>query len=253
MLLTRLGIPKLWRGDSEVLWHYMRYFVAPPTTWLAGSYGYGVERVPLSGGAVVAANHLSAIDHALIGLFSPRAIHYMAKAELMGMPVVGEVLSWAGTFAVRRGERDLEALRHARRLVRAGHVLGIHIEGSRQRLGYPGPPRPGAAIIAVQEGVPLVPCGLETFRWSLRNRRPCSLVWGEPIRTDGFARTRQGYVEATKVVHREVVRLWRQAAEAIVAGFPARLPDGTARSEWIRPGQDAVARGQVGRAAAEGL
>ena len=250
MLLTRLGIPKLWREDSEVLWHYMRYFVAPPTMLLAPSYGYGVERVPLSGGAVIAANHLSAIDHSLIGLFCPRAVHYMAKVELMSMPVIGEILTWTGAFAVRRGERDLQALRHARRVVRAGHVLGMHIEGTRQRLGYPGRARPGAAIIAVQEGVPLVPCGIETFRWSPTNRRPCSLVWGEPIGTDAFPRTKGGYAEATEVVHREVVRLWRQAAEARVAGFPTRLPDGTARNGWVRPGQDAVAGG-VARAAAD--
>ena len=241
MLLTRLGIPKLWRADSDVLWHYMRYFVAPPTMWVAPSYGYGVERVPLTGGGVIAANHLSAIDHPLIGLFCPRPVHYMAKAELMDLPFVGEILTWTGAFAVRRGAGDLQALRHARRDVRAGHMLGIHIEGTRQRLGYPGPAHPGAAIIAVQEGVPIVPCGVETFRWSPWNRRPCSLVWGEPIGVERFPRTREGYAEATEVVHREVVRLWRQAAEARVAGFPDRLPDGTRRSGPVRPGQDAVA------------
>jgi 1-acyl-sn-glycerol-3-phosphate acyltransferase len=241
VLLTRLGVPKLWDEDPEVLWHYMRYFVAPPTMWLAPSYGYGVERVPLSGGAVIAANHLSAIDHPLIGLFCPRAVYYMAKAELLAMPIVGEMLMWAGTFPVRRAEQDLEALRTARRAVRNGHVLGMHIEGTRQRLGYPGEARPGAAIIAIQEGVPLIPCGVETFGWSPTNRRRCSLVWGKPLPTDAFARTRQGYAEGTETVRSEVVRLWRQAAEARVAGFPLELPDGTRRSRAIRPGEDAVA------------
>ena len=248
MLLTRLGVPKLWGGDPEVLWHYMRYFVAPATAWLAPSYGYGVERVPLTGGAVIAANHLSAIDHQLIGLFSPRAVHYMAKAELMDMPVVGEILTWTGTFPVRRGERDLEALRQARRVVRAGHVLGMHIEGTRQRLGYPGEARPGAAIIAIQEGVPVVPCGIETFQWSLRNRRWCSLVWGEPISFDALPRTREGFAKATEILRREIVRLWRQAAEARVAGFPTHLPDGTPRRAPVRPGEDAVASARAARA-----
>jgi 1-acyl-sn-glycerol-3-phosphate acyltransferase len=52
----------------------------------------------------------------------------MAKAELLEMPVVGEVLSWTGAFPVRRWEVDRDALREARRLVREGHVVGIHVE-----------------------------------------------------------------------------------------------------------------------------
>lgn len=247
MLLTRLGLPKLWGGDPEVLWHYMRYFVAPPTAWFAPSYGYGIERVPLTGGAVIAANHLSAIDHALIGLFCPRAVHYMAKAELMAIPVVGEVLTWTGAFPVRRGERDLEALRHARRVVRAGHVLGMHIEGTRQRLGYPGEARPGVAIIAIQERVPVIPCGIETFQWSLANRRRCSVVWGDPINLDGLPRTRGAFTEGMEIVRREIVRLWRQAAEARVAGYPLSLPDGTPRRGPVRPGEDAVASARAAR------
>lgn len=240
--LTRLGIPKLWHEDTELLWHYMRYFVAPATMWLAPSYGYGVERVPLTGGLVIAANHLSAIDHPLIGAFCPRAVHYMAKAELLALPVVGEILTWTGAFPVRRGERDLEALGAARTIVRAGHLLGMHIEGTRQRFGYPGPARPGAAIIAVQEGVPVIPCGVETFRWSIKNRRRCAVVWGDPIAVEGFPRTRAGYAEATEVFRRAVLRLWRQAAEAVVAGFPPALADGAVRSDAVRPGEDAVAR-----------
>ena len=84
---------------------------------LAPAAGYGVERVPLEGGGVVAANHFSGIDHPLIGGFSPRPIYFLAKAELIEIPVVGPVLSWLGVFAVRRGEGDRDALRRARELV----------------------------------------------------------------------------------------------------------------------------------------
>jgi 1-acyl-sn-glycerol-3-phosphate acyltransferase len=230
VLLTRLGTPKLWREDPEILWLPLRWAVSAYVfTFAPGSRGYGLDRVPLSGGAVLAANHLAALDHTLIGIFSPRTIFYMAKAELMAMPVVGELLGWTGAFPVRRGEGDREALREARRLVREGHVVGVHVEGTRQRLGYPGEVKIGGMMIAMQEGVPVIPCGVETFRWSPRNRRGCAVVWGEPISLEGLRRNRAGYEEAMEMVRAEIVRLWRQAAEAVADGFPPELSDGTKR------------------------
>jgi 1-acyl-sn-glycerol-3-phosphate acyltransferase len=231
MRLTELGIPKIWREDPEVLWPSLRWFVAMGILgYLSpGSHGYGLDRVPMEGGFVLAANHLASVDHPLIGIFSPRAIYYMAKAELIAMPYVGEMLSWTGAFPVRRGEADREALREARRLVREGHCVGVHVEGTRQRLGYPGEVKIGGMMIAMQEGVPIVPCGVETFRWNVKNRRPCAVVWGDPISVEGLSRDRAGYEELTERVRAEIFRLWRQAGEAVAAGFPRELPDGTKR------------------------
>ncbi len=234
-MLTRLGVYKLWGENPEGCWRFMRWWLPVLTRFLAPSYGYGIERVPAAGGAVLAANHLSAIDPPHIGIYCPRTIYYMTKIELLSLPVVGEALRWGGTFAVRRGEGDRDALRVARWLVREGHLVGMFIEGTRQKLGYPGQAHPGAAMIAIQEGVPVIPCGVDTFLWSLRNPRPCSLVWGEPIDLGGLPRSSRGYKEGTEIVEAEIHRLWRQAAEAVAAGFPERLPDGTPRSGPVRP------------------
>ena len=231
MRLADFGIPKLWREDPEVLWDPARWIAASAilTVLAPGSRGYGLDRVPPAGGFVVAANHLASLDHPLIGIFSPRTIFYMAKAELMAIPVVGEVLSWTGAFAVRRGEADRDALREARRLVREGHAVGVHVEGTRQKLGYPGEPKIGGMMIAMQEGVPVVPCAVETFRWSVKNRRACAVVWGEPVETSGLTRNRAGYDELMGVVQREIVRLWRLASEAVAQRFPPQLSDGARR------------------------
>ena len=236
MPLTRLGLPRLWRSDVEVGWAFMRYWLAPATMAFAPSYAYGGDRVPLAGGAVLAANHLSAIDPPLLGTFSRRAVWYMTKAELLALPVVGQLFTWAGGFPIRRGESDRDGIRTARELVGEGRVVGVFAEGTRQRLGYPGPIHPGAAMIAMQEAVPVVPVGLESFGWSLGNRRPCCVVFGEPIRFDELPRSGRGYREASRALEAEIRRLWRQAAEAVAAGFPLELPDGTRRSGWVRPG-----------------
>jgi 1-acyl-sn-glycerol-3-phosphate acyltransferase len=205
-------------------------FVPRIATWLAPAAGYGVDRVPLEGGGVVAANHFSGIDHPLIGGFSPRTIYFLAKAELLEVPVVGWSLKSLGVFGVRRGEGDRDALRQARRLAREGNLVGIHLEGTRQRFGHPGPMHPGGLMIALQEDVPVIPCGLDTFGWSPTNRRKCAVVWGEPMVLDGLPRNRKGYAQAADIVGAEIVRLWRLAAEASVAGLPPELPDGARRS-----------------------
>jgi 1-acyl-sn-glycerol-3-phosphate acyltransferase len=220
--------------NAEAGWRVGRMFVPRIAVLLAPAAGYGIDRVPLEGGAVVAANHFSGIDHPLIGAFSPRTIYFLAKAELLEVPVVGWSLKSLGVFGVRRGEGDRDALRHARELAREGKLVGVHLEGTRQRFGHPGVMHPGGLMIALQEGVPVIPCGLDTFGWSPRNRRKCAVVWGEPMRLDDLPRNRRGYAEAAEVVGAEIVRLWRLAAEASAAGLPPELPDG-ARKSAINP------------------
>jgi 1-acyl-sn-glycerol-3-phosphate acyltransferase len=238
MLLTRLQVPKLWGGSPEATWRFARSPVIVAMRMLAPTGGYGVERLPETGGAIIAANHFSGIDPTLIGIYTRRFAYFMAKLELLEVPVVGDVLRWTGVFAVRRGESDRDSIRVARWLAREGHLVGMFMEGTRQRFGYPGPVHPGAVMIALQEGVPIVPCGLDSFRWSLGNRRPCAVVFGEPISLEGLPANSRGYREGAAVVEDAIHRLWRQAAVAVAEGLPAKLPDGTRRSPPIgRSGQ----------------
>jgi len=112
---------------------------------------YGKDRVPRTGGLVVAYNHLSWIDIPAFGWSSPRTIYFLAKAEAHAIPLVGAYLRLFGSFGVRRGESDREAVRRMRDVVRAGNALGIFAEGTRQRSGKLGPVQPGAAMAALQE------------------------------------------------------------------------------------------------------
>jgi 1-acyl-sn-glycerol-3-phosphate acyltransferase len=227
--LSRL-LPRSWRGNPDRFWAIARPIVQPITLALAPSAAYGVERVPGDRGAVLAANHFSGIDHPLIGCFVPGTTYFLAKSELFEIPVLGDALEVMGVISIRRGESDRDALRRSREEVRNGHLVCVHIEGTRQRFGYPGPVHTGGLMIAMQEGAPVVPLGLDTFGWSPTNRRLCALVFGEPIELDGLPRNRAGYTEAGELVRAEIVRLWRLAAEASAAGLPTELPDGTPRN-----------------------
>lgn len=229
-------VPALWGDDNRVVWHFMRYVVPPVTLGLAPSYGYGAERVPAEGGGLLAANHFSGLDHPLLCCFTPQPIYFMAKAELFDVPVFGEVLHWTGTFPIRRGEADRDALREARRIAREGGIVGMHVEGTRQKFGHPGPIQLGALSVAIMEKKPVIPVGLDTFGWTPRNRKRCSVVFGDPISLDGIPRGRAGYEEAGEIVSAEIVRLWRLAVNATRDGFPPELADGSRRSDVVRPG-----------------
>jgi 1-acyl-sn-glycerol-3-phosphate acyltransferase len=233
-VLTELGLYKLLDENPERTWPIARGMVLPIARLIVPAWGYGHERMPVEGALVVASNHFSEVDPVVVGLHSPRTLYYMAKIELLSIPIVGEILRWTGAYAVRRGESDRDALRVARWSVQQGHVAGIFAEGTRQLLGYPGPMHPGAAMLAIQEGVPVVPCGIDTFGWNLKNRRRCCAVWGVPIQLD-LPRTGKGYKEGAAIVEREITELWRQAAQAVADGFPATLPGGLTRAGYLNP------------------
>jgi len=186
---------------------------------------YGVERVPLEGGIVMAFNHFHWLDPPAFGTCSPRTIYYVAKVEAHRIPGLGQLIRAFGTRSVRRGESDREAVRAMRDIVREGHALGMFVEGTRQRSGVPGKAMPGAAMVALQEDVPVVPAAIHgTQNWRIRNRHPVSIAWGEPMSFDGLPRSGKGYREASALIQEEIHRLWQFLVEMHKLGRPAATP-----------------------------
>src|SRR5207237_7194277 len=128
-----------------------RLIVTPSMHLLGRLRTYGKERVPLFGGAVIAVNHFSWLDPPAFGTASPRTLYYMAKTEAHQVAGLGQLIRLFGTFSVRRGESDREAVRMMRQVVRDGNLLGLFVEGTRQRSGVPGKVQAGAAMVAIQE------------------------------------------------------------------------------------------------------
>ncbi|RME57828.1 MAG: 1-acyl-sn-glycerol-3-phosphate acyltransferase [Caldilineae bacterium] len=152
----------------------------------------GQEHMPRQGGVVVACNHPGGMDVVFLGYASPRQIYYMAKQELFQIhPAFSALIRLAGAFPVRRGERDLAAIQHSLELVRAGKVLGMFPEGTRNRGGPLGRPKPGAVRIAAQAGAPIVPAGVIGVpqfhrEWrDLRRRTPVTVRFGPPLYFNG--------------------------------------------------------------------
>jgi 1-acyl-sn-glycerol-3-phosphate acyltransferase len=172
----------------------------------------GKENVP-EGGFVLAANHTSNFDPWPLGmpLYPRRYLRFMGKSELF-KPGVRWFFLGAGAFPVRRGQRDLEAIETAASLCREGHVVMMFPEGTRRKKGlikkHEARPHTGAARIALEAGVPLVPAAIKgTDR--LARLGPFRVAYGEPIPLDDLRATesREAAQVATDRLMAEIARL----------------------------------------------
>ena len=145
----------------------------------------GRENLPASGGFVLAAGHVSNLDPWALGLdlWPARFLRFMAKSELFWFPLA-QIARGAGAFKVRRGQADREAIETAVGLAREGHVIAMFPEGTRRRKGirkkYAAHAHTGAARIAIDAGVPLVPAGIKGTN-GLRRLERWQVRYGAPV------------------------------------------------------------------------
>jgi len=162
-----------------------------PVLWgLFRLHARGRENLPRQGGFVLACNHVSSFDPWPLGMpiWPRRQLRFMAKSELYWFPLT-LILNGAGAFPVRRGQADAEAIDTAVRLAREGNVVAMFPEGTRRRKGlvkkFEARPRTGAARIALEAGVPLVPAAVKGTDRLLR-LGPLRIAYGAPVDIEGL-------------------------------------------------------------------
>ena len=215
------------KPSEEVAWFFGRPILGGSGALATRLRSYGTDRIPHSGGVVLAFNHFSWIDPPAFGAASPRTVYYMAKIEAHRVPGLGQLIRAFGTFSVRRGESDREAVRTMRRIVAEGHALGLFVEGTRQHAGVPGQVQPGAAMVALQEDVPIVPVaihGSQGWKPAPGGFQAVSIAWGEPMTFDGLPKGGRGYKEASAALQTEIRRLFDWLVEVHALGRPDGVP-----------------------------
>ena len=204
-----------------VYWAVGKGFLGSLTRAATSIRVYGKERVPREGGAVLAVNHFNFIDVPVVGTMCPRRLVFVAKSELFDVPGLSQLIAAHGTLAIRRGESDRDALRRMREAVRENDMLGLFVEGTRQTSGVPGEAKPGAAMVAISEGVPVVPAAIHGSQtWKLGNRAAVSLAFGEPMRFAEHPRNSKGYAAASEEIMAEIKRLWEWLVRIHELGRP---------------------------------
>jgi 1-acyl-sn-glycerol-3-phosphate acyltransferase len=208
-------------NSHDVAWLVGRPILGGSTALGTRLRSYGSERIPRSGGLVIAVNHFHWIDISCVGWVCKRNLYYLAKVEAHRVPGLGQLIRTFGTISVRRGESDRDAVRRMREVVHDGNALGVFVEGTRQKSGVPGHVQPGAAMVAMQEDVPVICAAIHGSQdWRPVNFAPVSIAWGEPMRFDGLPRGGKGYREASQQIEEELNRLWRWLRDLHEAGRP---------------------------------
>jgi 1-acyl-sn-glycerol-3-phosphate acyltransferase len=202
-------------NKTDVAWAIGRIYIGWPVRLFTRARVVGLANVPKAGGVVYAINHLHWIDIPLVGLLSPRTVYFVAKAEAANFPALGAFLRLHGAIAIHRGESDREAVRRMRDEARAGQAIGLFVEGTRQKAGRPGVAQPGAAMVGMQEDVPVVPVAIYgTQFWKPGNFRRCTVAFGEPLRFDNLPKNGKGYREATTVIEQRIHALFDELERA---------------------------------------
>jgi 1-acyl-sn-glycerol-3-phosphate acyltransferase len=181
-------------------WRAGLAIVGPALRLLFRIRSAGVERIPRSGPAVLAANHVSALDGILpaylVARQRGRPTRYLVAAEFFERTFHGFWLRRFKQISIRRGMGDFGALDEAVATVQAGAIAGIFPEGTVNL--RPGAPllrgRTGVARIALAAGAPVIPVGIwgTQLRWprtGLTFRGPLrpsvALTFGPPIEPKG--------------------------------------------------------------------
>ena len=123
----------------------------------------GMENLPAEGGFVLCINHCSALDPLFVSSRIPRRrrMYFMAKKELFENKLLRPFVVSLGGIPVDRGNADLSAIRSCMKVLKDGFGLGIFPQGTRSRDNTPTPMLPGAAMIALRGGVPVIPAYID--------------------------------------------------------------------------------------------
>ena len=168
----------------------------------------GRENIPGKGAIIVAPNHKSYWDPPVIGTaVNNRIIHYMAKEELFKNPIFGWIIRQFGTFPVKRGTVDRQAVRQAVRELKSGNPLGIFPEGTRIKREGLGRFHSGMASLALMTGTPVVPVAVIGTMDLPKKNGPLAVLIGKPIEVKKERPTDEKVAELNDIVKGEIQKM----------------------------------------------
>lgn len=160
----------------------------------------GADNVPLTGGLLIASNHLSFIDSFAIPLAAPRQVSFLAKSDYFtgsgpGAYARRQFFETFGAIPVDRhsSRAASESLDAALAVLERGGAFGIYPEGTRSRDGRLYRGRTGVAWLAMKANTPVVPAGLtgtdevQPIGSNFPRLAKVTVAFGEPIYPSRYA------------------------------------------------------------------
>ncbi|USK58643.1 lysophospholipid acyltransferase family protein [Peribacillus asahii] len=164
----------------------------------------GRESFPKEGGVLICANHIDNLDPPVVGITSPRDIHFMAKEELFHAPILKQLLPNINAFPVKRGLSDKGALKMGLKVLKDGEVLGLFPEGTRSKTGELGKGLAGAGFFALRTNAAVVPCAIIG---PYKPFRKLKVVYGKPVDFSQYREQKLSAEEATEIIMDEIRKL----------------------------------------------
>jgi 1-acyl-sn-glycerol-3-phosphate acyltransferase len=195
----------------------------------------GIDNIPLTGGAVLASNHVSYFDFMFVGLAAhkrrKRLVRFMAKKAVFDHRISGPLMRGMHHIPVDR-TAGAAAYRHAVDALQRGELVGVFPESTISRSYVPRPIKGGAARMAIESGAPLIPVVVwgghrvwttgRRLRWL---RHVDVSIWIDEPLTIAPEET------SADVTARLAVRL-RELVDKVVAEYPGRDAAG---DDWWLP------------------
>ena len=170
-----------------------------------------------SGPYLGCSNHQSNLDPVVICIATRRQQpHFMGKAEVFRVPLVGPLLRGLGAFPVSRGKSDVGAIKHTMALLESGRSVGMFPQGKRYRDCLPEecPIKFGAGMIVARTGVQVLPVHIKMKNYRWRFLRRIDVTVGKPIPFEDL-QYQEGasgeYARITRVIYDEICRLGKEA------------------------------------------
>ncbi|PID02079.1 1-acyl-sn-glycerol-3-phosphate acyltransferase [Sporosarcina sp. P2] len=168
----------------------------------------GKENFPKEGGVLLCTNHIDNLDPPIVGITSPRTVHFMAKEELFDMPILKTVLPKVQAYPVKRGMSDREAFRKTIKLLREDKVVGLFPEGTRSKTGEIGKGLAGAGFFALKGGdAKVVPCAIIGPYKAFSQLK---VVYGEAMDMTPYRDRKASAEEVTEAIMAEISKLIEQ-------------------------------------------
>ncbi len=148
-----------WLESRQFTWLYalLRVGLRPVSWWYCRPRRVGLDRIPLTGPVLVAPNHPSRMDAALVLAYSPRRLYFLAAETNWNLWWLGWLCTQFGCVPVSKTHGNSNALHTAQQLLQQGKAVCIFPEGTISR--ELSPLKPGVAILAATTGAPIIPVG----------------------------------------------------------------------------------------------
>ena len=152
------------KSEKTPIFRLLAFLVVPFMSVVARYRIHDGDKVPKSGAFILAPNHYSEIDPLVVGVVMwklGRMPHFMAKASIFKIPVLGYLAKISGQIPVERSgvARNNDPLAAATRIADHGLAVVIYPEGSLTRDPdlWPMRGKTGAVRMALEAGIPLIP------------------------------------------------------------------------------------------------